>query len=375
MKEILIVSGESSGEFYGAGLVKELKKISPDLKFFGVGGKEMRDEGVELIFGIEQLSIIGILEVIPHLLRLSRIKKEILLQTEKRKPMCAILIDSPDFNLRLAKELYKINIPVIYFISPTIWAWRRGRIKTIKRYVSLLLIIFPFEKDIYEGSGVNYIFIGHPLKDRVKIEMGKEGLRKSLGLENGLPVISLLPGSRKSEIKNHLPVLIDSLKELRKKIDFKAFLIKAPGISEDFVKRYVGDFEIDIVQDDRFKIMACSDIALASCGTSNLELLLLGVPFIAFYKIFPLSYLIVKSMAKVRHASIVNILAGKELIPELLQSKFNKKNVIEKVLFLLNSQNKRDEIRKEFEFIKASLGEGDALSKGAKAIVEFLGIK
>ncbi len=375
MKEILIVTGESSGESYGAELIREIRKDFPQLKFFGVGGEEMEKEGVELLFNIQQLSIIGILEVIPHIFRLLRIKKEIVAEAEKRKPICSILIDSPDFNLRLAKGLRRIGIPVTYFISPTIWAWRKGRVKKIKKYVSLLLIIFPFEKEIYEKEGVPCIFVGHPLRNRVRNDWNKDELKEILGLNDKKPVISVLPGSRKSEIKNHLPVLMDSLDELKNKLDFKAFLIKAPGVPEQLIKNYIEDSDIEMVDKDRFKIMACSDIALASCGTSNLELLLLGIPFIAFYRLSHLSYLIVKALAKVRHASIVNILAGKEIIPELLQSEFNKNNIVEKTLFLLNSENEREKIREEFKRIKDTLGDEGAISKSAKAIVEFLELK
>lgn len=375
MREILVLTGESSGESYGAELIREIKKLMPDLRFFGIGGEEMAKEKVDLISHIGQLSIIGILEAIPHLFRLSKMKRKIVIEAKRRKPVCAILIDSPDFNLRLAKELNKTGIPVIYFISPTVWAWRKGRVKKIKKHVSLLLIIFPFEKEIYERAGVPHIFVGHPLIDRVKVDTDREELRRNLGIDNSKPVISILPGSRETEIRNHLPILIDSLKELRKSIDFKAFLIKAPGISYDLMRKYLNDFDIEFVGDERYRVMACSDIALSSCGTSNLELLLLGVPFVAFYKLSQLSYLIARVLVKVKHASIVNIMAGKEIIPELLQSNFNKNNVVEKVQLLLCSEEERVRIRDEFKRIKNTLGNEGAMSRSARAIVEFLGLR
>lgn len=375
MREILIVSGESSGESYGAELVKEIKKIGKEIEFFGIGGEEMKKEGVEILFNVQELSIIGIVEVIPHLFKLYKMKKKIVLEAMRRKPLCAILIDSPDFNLRLAKELRKNNIPVIYFISPTVWAWREGRIKKIKKYVSLLLIIFPFEKEIYERAKVPYIFVGHPLKDKIKINLERKDLKRSLGLNSGLPVISILPGSRKSEVKNHLPVLIDSLKELRKSLEFKAFLIKASGIPDSLINDIVKDTEIEIIEKDRYKFMACSDIALASCGTSNIELLLLGVPFIAFYRLSSFSYLIARTLAKVKYASIVNILAGREIIPELLQSKFNPKNIVEKTVYLLNSEEEKKKIKEEFKKIKDNLGNEGAFYRSAKVIMEFLGLR
>lgn len=375
MKEILIVTGESSGESYGADLVREIRKYFPETRFFGVGGEEMAKEGVEILFRIEQLSIIGIVEVLPHLFKLYKIKKAIVTEARKRRPSFAILVDSPDFNLRLAKELKMIGIPVIYFISPTVWAWRKGRIKKIKKYVSLLLIIFPFEKEIYEKANVPHIFVGHPLRDRIKIDMEKEELKKNLGLIYNKPIISILPGSRESEIRRHLPVIVEAFRKLRESLDFKAFLIKAPGISEQLIKNYLKDSDIEVVHNNRIKIMACSDIALASCGTSNLELLLLGVPFIAFYKLSLLSYLIAKALAKVKYASIVNILAGKEIIPELLQSKFNRNEIVEKVMFLLNFEREREKIKNEFERIKESLGEEGAVSRSAKAIIEYLELK
>lgn len=375
MREILVLTGESSGESYGAELIREIKKLIPDLRFFGIGGEEMTKEEVDLISHIGQLSVIGILEAIPHLFRLSKIKSKIVVEAKRRKPVCAILIDSPDFNLRLAKELNKTGIPVIYFISPTVWAWRKGRVKKIKKHVSLLLIIFPFEKEIYERAGVPHIFVGHPLIDKVKVDTDREELRRNLGIDNTKAVISILPGSREIEIRNHLPILVDSLKELRKNVDFKAFLIKAPGISYDLMKKYLNNFDIEFVRDERYRVMACSDIALASCGTSNIELLLLGVPFVAFYKLSQLSYLIAKMLVKLKYASIVNILAGKEIIPELLQSNFNKNNVVEKIQFLLCSEEERKRIKDEFKRIKNNLGEEGAMLRSARAIVEFLGLR
>lgn len=375
MREILVLTGESSGESYGAELIREIKKLIPDLRFFGIGGEEMTKEEVDLISHIGQLSVIGILEAIPHLFRLSKIKSKIVVEAKRRKPVCAILIDSPDFNLRLAKELNKTGIPVIYFISPTVWAWRKGRVKKIKKHVSLLLIIFPFEKEIYERAGVPHIFVGHPLIDKVKVDTDREELRRNLGIDNTKAVISILPGSREIEIRNHLPILVDSLKELRKNVDFKAFLIKAPGISYDLMKKYLNNFDIEFVRDERYRVMACSDIALASCGTSNIELLLLGVPFVAFYKLSQLSYLIAKMLVKLKYASIVNILAGKEIIPELLQSNFNKNNVVEKIQLLLCSEEERKRIKDEFKRIKNNLGEEGAMLRSARAIVEFLGLR
>ncbi|MGQ9618896.1 MAG: hypothetical protein ACUVUG_08065, partial [Candidatus Aminicenantia bacterium] len=201
----------------------------------------------------------------------------------------------------------------------------------------------------------------------------KDGkINEKLGISDNIYVISLLPGSRISEVKNHLPVLIDSIKELKGIVNFKAFLIKAPGVSLSSIKEFTENTDIEIVEENRYEVMACSDLALASCGTSNLELMLLGVPFIAFYRLSTFTYLIAKSLAKVKNASIVNILAGRELVPELLQKKFKTGNIVENTLLLLSSVEKRDFIKNEFKRIKESLGENGAISKSAEAIINFL---
>ena len=207
MDSILIVAGENSGEKYGADLVHQFKKLHPSLSFFGIGGKHMEKEGVRLLFPVEKLAVFGVFEIISHLPRIKKIFNRIIREIKHQKPSAAVLIDSPDFNLRLAKKIKKLSIPILYYISPTVWAWRKGRMKTIKKTVDKMMLIFPFEEKIYREYGIPAVYVGHPLKDRIRTSLAKNEFLEKHGLDPHKKLISLLPGSRRSELKYHMPVL------------------------------------------------------------------------------------------------------------------------------------------------------------------------
>ncbi len=362
MNSILIVAGENSGEKYGADVIHEFKKKHSSCSFFGIGGTRMRDEGAELIFSIEDLSAIGIIEVIsriPHFRRMfNRLEKEI----EARRPVSAVLIDSPDFNLRLARKLKKAGIPVLYYISPTVWAWRSGRLKTIKDVVSKMCLIFPFERDLYKEHGIPAAFVGHPLKEKVKTRLGREEFFKKYSLPSASRLIALLPGSRKTEIKNNLPVLIQAVGRMKKDIPAIFLLILAESLERDYVGRFVPSQETDIqvLDEDRYEAIAYSDLALSACGTANLEAALLGTPVIAFYRVSPLTYYPFRRLLKICNYSIVNILAGKRIIPELIQRQFTGERLAQEAVELLSSENARAEMKAEFQRIAESLGQESA---------------
>ena len=215
MDSILIVAGENSGEKYGADLVHQFKKLHPSLSFFGIGGKHMEREGVNLLFPVGELAVVGVFEIISHLPRIKKIFNKIKREVKRQKPAAAVLIDSPDFNLRLAKKLKKLSIPVLYYISPTVWVWRKGRLKTIKKTVDKMMLIFPFEEKIYEDYGIPAVYVGHPLRERVRASLTKNEFLEKYGLSAQKKLISLLPGSRQSELKYHLPVLAEALEKIK----------------------------------------------------------------------------------------------------------------------------------------------------------------
>jgi lipid-A-disaccharide synthase len=321
MSSILIVAGENSGEKHGANLVRQFKRLPPSFSFYGIGGNHMAEQGVTLLYSVEDLAVVGIFEVITHLPRIRKIFHQIKKETIEKRPVAAVLIDSPDFNLRLAKHLKKLSIPVLYYISPTVWAWRKKRLNTIKKVVDKMLLIFPFEEKIYTESGIPATYVGHPLKERVKISLTKEEFFQRYRLDPEKKVVAILPGSRKSEVKFHMPVLTQALKKLGHEFDPQFILPLAENLTEAYIRSFLRDIPIDvnILSKDGYEAMAYSDIALSSCGTANLEAALLGTPVIAFYRISPLTYYSGIKLMKIRHFSIVNILAGKKIIPELIQ--------------------------------------------------------
>jgi lipid-A-disaccharide synthase len=373
MKSILIIAGENSGEKYGAQLIREFKKITNEYSFFGIGGNWMEKEGVELLFPISDVSLTGIFEIFSHIPRIFYIFKYILKEIKNRKPVASILIDFPDFNLRLAKRLYKLKIPILYYISPTIWAWRKGRLKKIKKYVDKILLVFPFEEEIYKNHGINASFIGHPLIERIKINLTKEEFFKKYNLNYEQRIISLLPGSRESEVKYHLPILKSAVEKLKNKINGQFLLIKAENIKMELIKKYVNsNSEIKILIEDNYDAMYFSDLIISSCGTANLEALLLEKPLITFYKLSPLTYNLGIHFVKIRNYSIVNILAGKKIIPELIQKDFTPENIYTEALKVLNSPQIVSKMKEEFKRIKEKLGKEGASKKAAQELNNLL---
>jgi lipid-A-disaccharide synthase len=362
MKSILIVAGENSGDSHGADLVREFKKRHPDVSFFGVGGGRLAEEGVEVGWSINDLSAVGIVEVLSRLPRIRRVFRGLHREALVRKPAAAVLIDSPDFNLRLARRMHRADIPVLYYISPTVWAWRRGRLRTIRKTVSRMCLIFPFEKKLYDEAGVPAVFVGHPLKGKAVPRLSREEFLSKYSLPRQGHLITLLPGSRRTEIKNHLPVLIAAARRLRSELPVRFLLVQARNIDRDYLHRVFppGEQGIDVLTADGCDAIARSDLVLSSCGTANLETALLGTPLIAFYRLSPLTYYPFRGLVRIRAYSIVNILAGRVVVPELIQARFSVDRLVRETRELLLSEKKRAEMKEEFRRVAGLLGDGQA---------------
>lgn len=373
MKSILIVAGESSGDRHGADVVHEFKRRHPDISFFGVGGERLAEEGVEICSSIRELSAVGIFEVItrlPHIRRIfTRLKKEV----QARNPAAAVLIDAPDFNLRLAKRLQKFGVPVLYYISPTVWAWRRSRLKIIREAITRMCLIFPFEKKLYDANSIPAVFVGHPLKDKIVTSLSREEFLSKYSLPRDGSLITLLPGSRRTEIKNHMPVLISAARRLRAEIPVLFLLVLAESVEREYLHRYLPHREkgIKVLTADRYDAIAQSDLVLSSCGTANLETALLGTPFIAFYRLSPLTYYPFRRLVKIRAFSIVNILAAKTIVPELIQGRFSSARLVRETKSLLFSEEKRAMMKEEFGRLAGLLGQAKA-SEGVSRELETI---
>ncbi len=374
MDSILIIAGENSGEKYGADLVHQFKKLHPAFTFFGIGGKQMAAEGVESLFSIDDLGVVGGFEVLSHLPRIKKIFNRIKNEVKRRQPVASVLIDSPDFNLRLAKKLKKQSIPVLYYISPTVWAWRRGRLKTIKKTIEKMMLIFPFEEKIYKESKIPAVFVGHPLKEKIRTTLSRQQLLEKYGLDSQKKLIALLPGSRRSELKNHMPVLAEAIALIKNEWDAHFFLLQAEGLDKNLILDFLRLFPDDLIvfTENHYEAISASDIVLSACGTANLEAALLETPLLAFYRISPLTYSFGRWLAKIDNFSIVNILAGTRVIPELIQRDFTPDNIFQESKRILESEEIRSEMISHFRRIKKILGEKAASQNAAKELQKII---
>lgn len=370
-ESVLIIAGENSGDKYGADLVRRFKLQHPSLTFFGIGGRHMAGEGVELHFRVEDLAVMGVFEVLSHLPRIKKIFDRIHKEARQRRPRAAVLIDSPDFNLRLAKKLKKESVPVLYYISPTVWAWRPSRLKIMKRSVTKTMLIFPFEEQIYRRQGIPAAYIGHPLRERIAVNLPKGAFLKKYGLNPRKKLIALLPGSRRGELKRHMPVLIRALPGIQKEFDVHFVLLAAESLASPLLSAFTPHFprELHLLSEDHYDAISASDLALSACGTANLEAALLETPLISFYRISALTYFLGHFMPpRVKNFSIVNILAGQRVVPELIQHNFSPENILKETRALLGSEKKRQEMLRHFRKIKELLGKKSASQTAAEEL-------
>jgi len=374
MDSIFIAAGENSGEKYGASLVRQFKKLHPSYSFFGIGGKNMAAEGVELLYSVEDLGVVGGFEVISHLPRLKKIFDRVRREVRHRKPVASVLINSPDFNLRLAKKIKQMSIPVLYYVSPTVWAWRKNRLKTIKKTVKKMMLIFPFEEKIYQQAGIPAAYIGHPLLEKIGTSLSRQEFLEKYGLNPDKKLIAVLPGSRKNEIKYHMEVLPDALSRLQKEQDAQFVLLLAESLDEDLLSAYLPLLpeELKVLVEDHYEAISSSDLVLSSCGTANLETALLETPLIVFYRISPLSYSLGRWLVKIKDFSIVNILARKKIIPELIQKDFSVENILKEANRIFDSGEARTKMIGHFKRIKKIFGDKVASENAALELQKLI---
>ena len=371
----MIVAGEGSGDLYGSELAKAISQLRPDLKIKGVAGPKMRGAGVEALFNAEDISVVGIFEAVGKLRFLKRvfngIKKELL----SKKYASIVLIDLPDFNLRLAKAAKEIGIPVIYYISPQIWAWRRWRIKKVKRYVDKMLVILPFEVEFYKKSGVDVEFVGHPLIDLVKTPYSKEEICHRFDLEMDEPIICLVPGSREIEIKHNFPIIIQSAEIIKKALPESQFILPlATTLDRQQVEKFISkkDLEIKITEDLTDETKNTADFIIVVSGTATLETALLEKPMVIFYRGTLFEWLLVETFLTIPYFGLVNIIAGKEIVPELRQYQASPKKIAEITIKALKESNYYNSMKEELLKIRQVLGEPGASMRCAQKISDFL---
>ena len=368
----LIVAGEASGDMYGADVVRSIKKRFPGSKFFGLGGQRMAAAGVELEGDITRTAVVGPFEAITSVGTLYGVFRKLADRVENDPPQAAILIDFPDFNLRLAKRIKDNNIPVIYYISPQIWAWREGRINQIKKLVDKMLVIFPFEEDIYRKAGVDVEFVGHPLIDMVRPTRTKEEFCRLHRLDHRKPIVALLPGSRKKEVRYILPTLCETASLISaKKPDTQFVLPLAQGLDPDLITSIVGDRPIKVLTNETYNAVRYARAAIVASGTATLETALLGTPEVIVYRISGATWFLGKFLLRVRLFGIVNIILGEEVVPELFQDKFTADRVSQTTLQLMDDVWMQSKIRGNYESLRRQLGNGKVADRVADVVLRL----
>ncbi len=368
----LIVAGEASGDMYGAEVVRSLRKKFPAATFYGLGGERMRNAGVEIEGDISKTAVVGPFEMLSSLGNLYGVFRRLAEHVEAERPTAAILIDFPDFNLRLAKRIKHAGAPVIYYISPQVWAWREGRVKQIRQLVDKMLVILPFEEELYRKAGVDVEFVGHPLIDLVRATKSKDEFCADHGIDARKPILAMLPGSRRKEVRFILPTLSLAAKLIsEKKPDMQLILPVAAGLDRRFVQQLAGT-QIKVITNDTYNLLRHSRAAVVASGTATLETALLGTPEVIVYRISKATWTLGKFLLKVRLFGIVNIILGEEVVPELFQDRMTPETVSQTALRLLDDVWLQSQIRGNYEKLRRQLGSGNVSERVADAVAKVI---
>lgn len=372
MTKIMMSAGEASGDMHAGAVAAEIKRLYPEAEIFGMGGQDMRKAGVRIIYDIENLGIIGVVEVIKHLplfFKLRTFLKEAMI---KEKPDVLVCVDYPGFNMKLAHVAKKLGIPVVYYIAPTIWAWNKGRAKNIVRDVNTVASIFPFEAKAYEEAGAHVSFVGHPLADTVKPSMSFDEAMVYFHGNTNKKRILLMPGSRKNEVKGLLPVMLSAAEKLQQKTDCQFFIPRASTIPMEFLSSIIGasKLSIEITEGKQYDLMQICDACIASSGTATLETALMELPTVLVYRLAPVTWMLAKLLVHVKYAGLPNLLLDREVTPELLQDAVTADNIAGIVGPWITNPKRREENVKKIQAVRKALGGGGAVKRVAELIME-----
>ncbi len=370
-KKILIVAGEASGDLHGSSLIRELKSINPHLQFLGIGGDRMRKEGLELVYHIDKLSIMGFFEVLKNLNLIRKVMATMVKAVEQRRPDLIVLIDYPGFNLRFAKRVKRSGIPIAYYISPQVWAWGGNRVKKMKDLIDKMIVIFPFEVEIYKRFDIDCEFVGHPLLEVVRPVMSEEDFRSKFDLRKNEVLLGLLPGSRWQEVEKILPIMVKTAELLAPRIkNLRVMLGLASTVKKERVETILNEFksEVGIIENLTYDLMKHSDILLVTSGTATLESAILGTPFLVLYKTSLWTYLFAKSLVSIPNIALANVVAGKKIVPEYIQGKAVPTHIAEEGYEILTNKSRYKTIQKELSLVKEKIGDVGASKRAAQII-------
>ena len=371
--ELLISAGEASGDMYAARLARALRERA-DVRMFGMGGPQMRAAGVEIVVDYAEVTLVGLLEVVQKMPALNRAWRRLLGETRRRKPQLAILTDFPGFHLHLSRALKRQRVRNVYFVCPQFWAWRPRRVNLVRRRFERGLCIFPFEVDFYTKHGVKVDWIGHPLVDQVRANLSRAEFAHQHGLDAAKPIIALLPGSRPGELSQHMPVLMEAAAQLYAASSDRQFVLAlASGLTPSQVEPHLrANAPLKIIANDTYNVLAAADVAIVSSGTATVETALIDAPMVVIYSVAPLTAAIARRLVRTPYFAMVNLIAGKKIVPELIQDDFTPRNVANEVERLLNLPEAQNEMRRELAVVRERLGPPGAIDRAADIIAAML---
>ncbi|HHI87467.1 MAG TPA: lipid-A-disaccharide synthase [Candidatus Cloacimonetes bacterium] len=368
MKNIFMLVGERSADVHAAEVIKQLKQKNPSLNIWGIGGPLMQKQGFESIFPFSKFSIIGFAEVISHLGFILKVFRKIKSEFIARKPDLAILVDYPGMNIRVAKIAYEFDIPVLYYISPQVWAWKKKRIHKIAEYSNKIAVIFPFENELYEEIGADVEYVGHPISEEISISETQEEFAEQYSIDSKKDWVGFIPGSRNVEIKRILPEIVETIKNLKKIYNnsYQYLISQADSVSDELFQKIISPVKKDVtIIHDTHTLMKYSKVVVCKSGTSTLETGYLGTPMVVVYKTSSLSYFIARAFIKINMIALANIVIGEKVVPELIQHDASAENITKDVRLLLEDDNYYQKIKSELRIIKEKLGKFNTSEKVA----------
>jgi lipid-A-disaccharide synthase len=369
MQRVMIIAGEASGDLHGSGVVRELKRLQPGIDVYGVGGDKMQNAGMEIIYHIRDLGFMGFFEVLQHLPFIKTMERTLEQVVKFKRPDVLVLIDYPGFNLRFARIAKRYNVKIVYYISPQIWAWHKSRVKTIRQFVDLMLVIFPFEEKFYREEHVPVEFVGHPLLEVITSSLSRKEFCKKFGLDERKKIIALLPGSRKQEIENIFPAMLDASRLIAAKAECEIVVGVAPTLDEQYLKMLYRLGSVLLIKGLTYEVMANADIAVVTSGTATLETAFFGTPMVVVYKTSWPTYWIGRMLVRVKNIGLVNIVAGERIAPEFIQRSASARLLAREVLAMLGNAAALADMRSKLSGVRGKLGKPGASERAARAIL------
>ena len=369
------MAGEASADLHGANLVRAVRRMDPRVVFQGIGGERMESAGVKTLFSSSQMAVVGLTEVFSRLRVIARAYWSLRSILKYQRPDLLVLIDYPDFNLHLARAARRFRVPVLYYISPQVWAWRPGRVKKLARRVDRMAVILPFEKDFYRERGMEVEYVGHPLLDIVPRDLKRDEVLGEMGLTDRSPILGLLPGSRTEEVRNLLPVMIQAAERLRGRYpDLTCLLPLASTIPPELVRSFTdpSPLPVRVLPGDIYRLLTACDLAFVASGTATLETAILQVPMVILYRVSPLSFWLAKRVVRVPHIGLVNLIAGEEIVPELIQHDVTPERLADEGLAILESRQRRENMIEKMKALRARLGAHSASERTAAMAIQLI---